>query len=49
MEFRVAGRTVFAGTGGRAFDPARPVVVFVHGAGMDHTVWPLQARWFAHH
>ncbi len=49
MEFRVVGRTVFAGTGGRVFDPARPVVVFVHGAGMDHTVWPLQARWFAHH
>jgi len=49
MELRVDGRTVFAATGGRPFDAAKPVVVFIHGAGMDHTVWPLQARWFAHH
>lgn len=49
MELRVDGRKVFAATGGRPFDAAKPVVVFVHGAGMDHTVWPLQARWFAHH
>ncbi|MHB1219445.1 MAG: alpha/beta fold hydrolase [Alphaproteobacteria bacterium] len=49
MELRVDGRKVFAATGGRLFDAATPVVVFIHGAGMDHTVWPLQARWFAHH
>jgi pimeloyl-ACP methyl ester carboxylesterase len=24
-------------------------VVFVHGAGCDHTVWQLPARWFAWH
>ena len=22
--------------------------MFVHGAGMDHSVWPLQARHFAY-
>ena len=49
MELRVDGRKVFAATGGRPFDAAKRAVVFVHGAGMDHTVWPLQARWFAHH
>ncbi len=49
MDLTVGGRKVFAGTGGRAFDSALPTVAFVHGAGMDHTVWPLQARWFAHH
>jgi len=49
MELRVDGCAVFAATGGRPFDAAKPVVVFIHGAGMDHTVWPLQARWFAHH
>lgn len=49
MEFRVDGRRAFAGTGGRAFDPRLPVAVFLHGAGMDHTVWALQTRWFAHH
>ena len=26
----------------------RPLVVFLHGAGMDHSVWALQSRWFAH-
>ncbi len=48
MEFAVAGKPVFAATGGRPFDPARPALVLVHGAGMDHTVWSMQARWFAH-
>lgn len=48
MELTVNGRRVFAATGGRAFDPGSPAIVFVHGAGMDHTVWPLQARHFAH-
>ncbi len=49
MRIAVAGRPAFAATGGRDFDPALPVVVLVHGAGMDHTVWALQARYLAHH
>ncbi|HEY7689755.1 MAG TPA: alpha/beta fold hydrolase, partial [Dongiaceae bacterium] len=49
MDLRVDGRPVFAATGGRTFDPKLPVVVFIHGAGMDHTVWALQTRYFAHH
>ena len=49
MEFRVDGLRVFAATGGRAFDPSLPVTVFVHGAAFDHTVWKLQARYFAWH
>lgn len=48
MEICVAGVRVHAGTGGRAFDPELPLVVFLHGAGMDHTVWALPARYFAH-
>jgi len=36
-------------TGGRAFDPARPTVVFIHGVLNDHSVWILQSRYFAHH
>ncbi|HXP74467.1 MAG TPA: alpha/beta hydrolase [Stellaceae bacterium] len=49
MELRVRGKRVFAGTGGREFDPALTAAVFLHGAGMDHTVWALQTRSFAHH
>lgn len=26
-----------------------PAILFVHGAGMDHTVWTLPARYFARH
>ncbi len=49
MELRVQGKTVYAATGGKAFDSALPAIVFMHGAGMDHTVWALQTRWFAWH
>ncbi|MBI3706953.1 MAG: alpha/beta fold hydrolase, partial [Proteobacteria bacterium] len=49
MVLTVDGRSVFAATGGRPFDPDLPAVVFVHGSGMDHTVWTLQTRYFAHH
>lgn len=49
MQLVVDGGKVHAATGGRSFDPARPSVLFLHGAGMDHTVWALLARWFAHH
>lgn len=49
MDITVDGARIFAATGGRRFDAAQPVVLFIHGAGMDHTVWALQARYFAHH
>jgi pimeloyl-ACP methyl ester carboxylesterase len=49
MELSVQGRRAYAYTGGKAFDPALPCVVFVHGALHDHSVWNLLARWFAHH
>lgn len=49
MRLTVDGKSVFAATGGRPFDPALPAIVFVHGAGFDRTVWQLQTRWFAHH
>jgi len=49
MELTVDHRTVYAYTGGRAFDPALPTVVFIHGAEHDHCVWVLQSRYLAHH
>ena len=49
MQLAVDGRRVYAATGGRAFDRALPTTLFLHGAGCDHTVWQLPARWFAWH
>src|SRR5437016_3468893 len=48
MQLLVDGIEIYAGTGGREFDPKLPLIVFLHGAGLDHTVWALLARWFAH-
>ena len=48
MDFSFQGKNVHASTGGVDFDASKPVVVFLHGAGMDHTVWFLQSRWFAY-
>ncbi len=49
MELTVDGARVFAATGGKPFDPADPTTIFIHGAAFDHTVWKLQARYFAWH
>ncbi len=49
MYLTVRGQQIYAATGGRPFDAAKPAVVFLHGAGMDHTVWALQTRYFAFH
>ena len=49
MEFKVGRGRVFAATGGQPFDPDQPAVVFIHGAGNDHTVWHGPARYFAYH
>lgn len=49
MKLSVNGLEAFVATGGRPFDPSLPTVVFLHGAGFDHTAWALHDRWFAHH
>jgi len=49
MQLTIDGRTVFAATGGRPHDAGRPLALFIHGAGLDHTVWALQSRWLAFH
>jgi pimeloyl-ACP methyl ester carboxylesterase len=48
MRLRVKDVDAFVATGGRAHDAGRSAVIFLHGAGLDHTVWALLARWFAH-
>jgi pimeloyl-ACP methyl ester carboxylesterase len=40
---------LYAYTGGKAFDPALPTIVFLHGGEHDHSVWILQSRYMAHH
>jgi pimeloyl-ACP methyl ester carboxylesterase len=40
---------LYAYTGGKTFDAAKPAVVFLHGAQHDHSVWILQSRYLAHH
>src|SRR6266508_3649986 len=49
MQIALDTGNVYAYTGTRAIDPARPSVVFIHGAANDHSVFALQSRYFAHH
>ena len=49
MQLSVNGAEVFVATGGKPFDKSLPAVVFLHGAGFDHSTWALHSRWFAHH
>jgi len=49
MRLTVDGRATYIYTGARPLVPRQPAVVFVHGAGNDHSVWSLQSRYFAHH
>lgn len=47
MHADVKGKRVFATTGGKPFDNSKPVVIFLHGSGLDHTFWNLHSRFFA--
>ncbi|MEP6701594.1 MAG: alpha/beta hydrolase [Betaproteobacteria bacterium] len=49
MDTAVNGSPAYAYTGGKRFDSTLPVVVFIHGAQHDHSVWALQSRYLAHH
>jgi len=49
MLIPVQGADLYAYTGGKAFDAAKPTVVFIHGVLNDHSVWILQSRYLANH
>ena len=49
MELFVEGSSVFVATGGQPLDKTKPAILLLHGAGLDHSVWALQARYLAHH
>jgi pimeloyl-ACP methyl ester carboxylesterase len=39
----------FAYTAAHKLDAGKPTVVFVHGAGLDHSSFALQSRYFGYH
>ena len=39
----------FAYTANHEIDPAKRTVVFIHGAGLDHSWFGLQSRYFGYH
>ena len=49
MQLAIRDTHAYAYTGGKAFDPALPTLVFIHGAEHDHCIWVLQTRYLAHH
>jgi pimeloyl-ACP methyl ester carboxylesterase len=49
MKFLVQNQPCYGYTGGKPWDASKPCLLFIHGAANDHSVWHLQARYFAHH
>ncbi|MBU4518967.1 MAG: alpha/beta hydrolase [Gammaproteobacteria bacterium] len=49
MYLQVNGAQTYCYTGGKAFDAAKPTVIFIHGVLNDHSVWILQTRYLANH
>lgn len=49
MIVTVDGLAAHAATGGAGLSGDEPVVLLVHGAGHDSSVWQLQTRYLAHH
>jgi len=49
MEFVLDKRKVFAYTAAHELDASKRTMVFVHGAGLDHSLFGLQSRYFGYH
>jgi pimeloyl-ACP methyl ester carboxylesterase len=49
LDFLFDDFRVFAGTGKRTWSADQSTLVFIHGAGMDHSVWLMYERYFANH
>ena len=49
MDLTVDRKRVFAYTAAHMFDVRKATVVFVHGAGLDHSTFGLQSRYFGYH
>lgn len=49
MKLVASGKDTYVYTNNKIIDPAKPSVVFIHGAGFDHSVWTLFSRHFSRH
>jgi len=49
VNLEVDGKRAFAYAAAHELDPSKPTVVFVHGAGLDHSWFGLQSRYFGYH
>ena len=49
MDLSVENKKAFAYTAAHELDPKKPTMVFVHGAGLDHSLFGLQSRYFGYH
>jgi len=49
VNFSVEGKAVFAYSASHELDPKKHTIVFVHGAGLDHSWFGLQSRYFGYH
>jgi pimeloyl-ACP methyl ester carboxylesterase len=49
LNLRVDNKAAFAYTAAHEPDPRKPTMVFVHGAGLDHSTFGLQSRYFGYH
>jgi pimeloyl-ACP methyl ester carboxylesterase len=49
MDLVVDRKRAFAYTAAHAIDPRKETIVFVHGAGLDHSTFGLQSRYFGYH
>jgi pimeloyl-ACP methyl ester carboxylesterase len=49
VNLTLEGRKAFAYTAAHELDPKKPTIAFVHGAGLDHSSFGLQSRYFGYH
>ena len=49
MNFTVDGKAAYAYTANHDVDPQKRTAVFIHGAGLDHSSFALQSRYFGYH
>jgi pimeloyl-ACP methyl ester carboxylesterase len=49
VNIQLNGQAAFAYTAAHDIEPGKRSIVFVHGAGLDHSWWGLQSRYFGYH